>query len=216
MKKNNNLMLMVRDYIGITLGVILIAFGLQYFYVPNQIAGGGLSGLSLVINHYIPVLSVGTIMFLGNLILFAIAFVLVGKDFGAKTIYGSFALSFIIDFMEKVMGSYALTNNPLVAVIVGTIIIGSGVALTFALNASTGGTDILAKIINKYFTINMGIALLMVDLFVVLSGAIAFGLNKGFYGLLAVVMNGLLVDRVLITIEKKKEEKAKLEKELVA
>ena len=119
MKKNNNLISTIRDYITITIGVILVAFGIQYFYAPNEIAGGGLSGLALVISNFVPVLSVGTIIFLGNLILFVIAFVLVGGDFGMKTIYASFALSFVMDFMEKVMHSYALTNNLLLAVVMG-------------------------------------------------------------------------------------------------
>lgn len=211
--KKENMISTIRDYVIITLGVILVAFGIQYFYAPNEIAGGGLSGLSLVISHYIPFLSVGILIFLGNLILFVIAFILVGGDFGMKTIYASFALSFVMDFMEKVMHSYALTQNLLLAVILGTAIIASGIGLTFAVNASTGGTDILAKILNKYSTINLGISLLIVDLFVVICGALTFGLDKGLYSLLAVVMNGLVVDRVTIYIEKKQKEKAAINKQ---
>ena len=129
-----------------------------------------------------------------------------------KTIYASFALSFIMDFMEKVMHSHALTTNLLLAVCIGTLIIAAGIGLTFAINASTGGTDILAKILNKYSSINLGISLLIVDLAVVICGALTFGL----YSLLAVVMNGLVVDRVIIMIEKKQKEKANLKSELVA
>lgn len=205
-----NLMSTIKDYIIITIGVILVAFGIQYFYAPNEIAGGGLSGLALVISHYIniPALTVGTIIFLGNLILFITAFILVGGDFGMKTIYASLSLSVVMDFMERVMNSYALTNNLLLAVIVGTLIIACGIGITFALNASTGGTDILAKILNKYSTINLGISLLIVDLFVVICGGITFGLDKGIYSLLAVILNGLVVDRVIIYIGKKQKERA--------
>ena len=152
--KKNNIISIIKDYMIITIGVILVAFGIQYFYAPNEIAGGGLSGLALVISNYIPVLSVGTIIFLGNLILFTISFILVGGDFGMKTIYASFALSAIMDFMEKIMHSHALTTNLFLAVISGTIVIAAGIGITFAINASTGGTDILAKILNKYSTIN--------------------------------------------------------------
>lgn len=211
--KKNNFTSTLKDYILVTIGVILVAFGIQYFYAPNEIAGGGLSGLSLVINHYIPFLSVGTLIFLGNLILFIIAFILVGGDFGMKTIYASFLLSLVMEFMEKVMHSHALTTNLLLAVIFGTIIIAAGIGLTFSINASTGGTDILAKILNKYSTINIGISLLIVDLFVVICGALTFGLDKGVYSLLAVVMNGLVVDRVTIYIEKKQKEKAAINKQ---
>ena len=203
----------IREYTIVTIGVILVAFGLQYFYSPNNIAGGGLSGLALVINHYIPFLSIGMLVFLGNLILFVISFILVGGDFGAKTIYASFTLSFVMDFMEKVMHSYALTTNLLLAVLFGTIIIASGLAITFSINASTGGTDILAKILNKYTNFNIGIALLIVDLFVVVAGAFTFGLGKGIYSLVAIIINGLLVDKLIDIISKYKAKKEVLDEE---
>ena len=145
--KKNNFITTAKEYILLTLGVILVAFGIQYFYAPNEIAGGGLSGMALVISHYIPKLSVGTIILIGNLILFAISFILVGGDFGFKTIYASFMLSFVMDFMEKILHSYALTTNMFLVIILGTIIIATGLGIAFAINASTGGTDILAKIL---------------------------------------------------------------------
>ncbi|MGL5506643.1 MAG: YitT family protein [Paraclostridium sp.] len=205
--KENNLLKGIKEYTIITIGVILVAFGIQYFYAPNDIAGGGLSGLALIINNYLPNLSVGTIIFLGNLILFVIAFILIGGDFGLKTIYASFALSFFIEIMEKVFKATAITNNLLIAVVVGTLIIGSGLAIVFTINASTGGTDILAKILNKYTTFNIGISLLIVDLFVAIMGGFTFGLDKGIYSLIAIVINGLLVDKVIEKIEKNRNSK---------
>jgi len=216
----NNFAIVAKEYILLTLGVILVAFGIQYFYAPNEIAGGGLSGMALVISHYIPALSVGTIILIGNLILFAISFILIGGDFGFKTIYASFMLSFVMDFMEKVLHSYALTTNMLLAIIAGTIIIAIGLGIAFAINASTGGTDILAKILNKYSNFNIGISLLIVDLFVVVCGGLTFGLDKGIYSLLAVIANGLIVDAVIAKVEKLKsdkiQEKRELENEKVA
>ena len=202
--KKNNFITTAKEYILLTVGVILVAFGIQYFYAPNEIAGGGLSGMALVISHYIPKLSVGTIILIGNLILFAISFILVGGDFGFKTIYASFMLSFVMDFMEKILHSYALTTNMFLVIILGTIIIATGLGIAFAINASTGGTDILAKILNKYSTFNIGISLLLVDLFVVVCGGVTFGLDKGIYSLIAVIVNGLLVDLVIAKIDKVK------------
>lgn len=199
----------LKDYVIITIGVILVSFGIQYFYAPNEIAGGGLSGMALVISHYIPYLSVGTIVFIGNLLLFVLAFLLIGGDFGFKTIYASFMMSIVMDFMEKVLHSYALTENLLLAVGLGTLFCAAGLAIAFASNASTGGTDILAKILNKKSTINIGISLLLVDLFVVVCGGLTFGLGKGIYSLVAVVVNGLLIDSVISKIESKKSEKEK-------
>ena len=203
----NNFITISKEYFLLTLGVILVAFGIQYFYAPNEIAGGGLSGMALVISHYIPRLSVGTIILIGNIILFVISFILIGGDFGLKTIYASFMLSFVMDFMEKVLHSYALTTNMLLAIISGTIIIATGLGIAFAINASTGGTDILAKILNKYSKFNIGISLLIVDLFVVVCGGLTFGLDKGIYSLLAVIANGLIVDGVIAKIEKVKAKK---------
>ncbi|MGL5652016.1 MAG: YitT family protein [Paraclostridium sp.] len=194
----------LQEYIVVTIGVILVAIGIQYFFAPNDIAGGGLSGLALIINHYVPSVSMGIIIFIGNLILFAISFILIGGDFGLKTIYASFMLSVVIDFMDKILNSTALTTNLLAAVIAGTLVTAIGLAMVFATNASTGGTDILAKILNKYTTFNIGISLLIVDLFVAIMGGFTFGLKKGIYSMLVIVLNGLLIDRVIEKIEKKK------------
>ncbi|MEW8962344.1 YitT family protein [Paraclostridium dentum] len=194
----------LQEYIVVTIGVILVAIGIQYFFAPNDIAGGGLSGLALIINHYVPSVSMGIIIFIGNLILFAISFILIGGDFGLKTIYASFMLSVVIDLMDKILNSTALTTNLLAAVIVGTLVTAIGLAMVFATNASTGGTDILAKILNKYTTFNIGISLLIVDLFVAIMGGFTFGLQKGIYSMLVIVLNGLLIDRVIEKIEKKK------------
>ena len=209
----NNIATVVKEYTLLTLGVILVAFGIQYFYAPNEIAGGGLSGMALVISHYVPALSVGTIILIGNIILFVISFILIGGDFGFKTIYASFMLSFVMDFMEKVLHSYALTTNMLLAIIAGTLIIATGLGIAFAINASTGGTDILAKILNKYTKFNIGISLLIVDLFVVVCGGLTFGLDKGIYSLLAVIANGLIVDTVIAKIEKIKSKKVESQSE---
>ena len=211
--KKSNFATVVKEYTLLTLGVILVAFGIQYFYAPNEIAGGGLSGMALVISHYVPSLSVGTIILIGNIILFAISFILIGGDFGFKTIYASFMLSFVMDFMEKVLHSYALTTNMLLAIIAGTLIIATGLGIAFAINASTGGTDILAKILNKYTTFNIGISLLIVDLFVVVCGGLTFGLNKGIYSLLAVIANGLIVDAVIAKVDKIKSKKMESQSE---
>ncbi len=203
----------LKEYAIVTIGVILVAIGIQYFFAPNNIAGGGLSGLALIINYYIPKLSIGIIIFLGNLILFAISFIVIGGDFGLKTIYASFMLSVVIEFMDKILKSTALTTNLLAAVILGTLVTAIGLAMVFAINASTGGTDILAKILNKYTTFNIGISLLIVDLFVAIVGGFTFGLEKGIYSMMVIVLNGLLIDRVIEKIEKNRKNKLTEEEE---
>lgn len=195
----------IKEYGIITLGVLLIAIAIEYFFAPNNLAAGGVTGLSVVITHYFPALTVGGITFVMNLFLFVIAFIVVGGDFGFKTIYASFGLSFILWVMDEFIHPQALTNDLMLATVFGTIITAIGLAIVFNINASTGGTDILAKILNKYTSFNIGISLLCVDFLVTLLGAITFGADKGFYALLSVILNGPLIDKIISVINQKKQ-----------
>ncbi|MCF0148441.1 MAG: YitT family protein [Clostridium sp.] len=207
---NGKVLDVMKEYTMITLGVILVAVGLQYFYSPNDLAAGGLSGMSLIINNFIPVLSVGVTIFVGNLILYVIAFFIIGGDFGFKTIYGSVMLSVVIEVLDRVFKARALTNNLLSSVLIGAILISLGLGIAFYYNASTGGTDILAKILNKYSTFNIGISLLFVDIIVTICGGIVFGLEKGIYSLLAVFITGVLIDKFILILTNYKNKKEKI------
>lgn len=195
----------VKEYGIITLGVILVAVALEYFFIPNNLAAGGVSGLSVVISHYFPSLTVGALTLIMNIILFVIAFIVVGGDFGFKTIYASFGLSFLLWFMDAFIHPQAITTDLLISSVFGTVLTAIGLAMVFNVNASTGGTDILAKILNKYTSFNMGISLLCVDFLVTFLGAITFGIDKGFYALLSVLLNGPLIDKIIAFLNQKKE-----------
>lgn len=195
----------VKEYGSITLGVILVAVALEYFFIPNNLAAGGVSGLAVVISHYFPLLTVGALTLIMNIILFVIAFIVVGGDFGFKTIYASFGLSFLLWFMDAFIHPQAITTDLLISSVFGTVLTAIGLAVVFNVNASTGGTDILAKILNKYTSFNMGISLLCVDFLVTFLGAITFGVDKGFYALLSVLINGPLIDKIIAFLNQKKE-----------
>lgn len=195
----------IKEYGIITLGVILVAVALEYFFIPNNLAAGGVSGLAVVISHYFPSLTVGVLTLIMNIILFVIAFIVVGGDFGLKTIYASFGLSFLLWFMDAFIHPQALTTDLLISSVFGTVLTAIGLAMVFNVNASTGGTDILAKILNKYTSFNMGISLLCVDFLVTFLGAITFGVDKGFYALLSVLLNGPLIDKIISFLNQKKE-----------
>ncbi|KRQ87124.1 hypothetical protein ABG79_00922 [Caloramator mitchellensis] len=198
----------IKEYILITIGLIFVAAGIVYFLVPNDLAAGGVSGLAMVINYYVPSLSVGTFMLIANLVLFIVAFLLIGPSFGAKTIYASLGLSGIIWIMEKFFPiSQPLTNNLLLELIYGILISGAGMGIVFNQNASTGGTDIIAKILNKFFHFNIGKALLISDLVVTLGALVTFGAEKGMYALLGVIINGFVIDEVIQGINMVKEVK---------
>lgn len=194
-----------KEYSIITLGLILVAIAIEYFYAPNNLAAGGLTGLGIVVNHFIPALTPSVFYFFVNIILFVVAFFIVGGDFGIKTLYGTYGLTFIMWVIENYMHPYALTEDLMLNVIFGALTTSMGLALVFNANASTGGTDILAKILNKFSTFNIGISLALIDILVTLAGAAIFGMDSGFYALLCVLLNGVLIDRFIAMFNKTKQ-----------
>lgn len=187
-----------KEYVLITLGITSVAIGIYYFLVPNNLAAGGVSGLAIVINNFVPAIPVGLLMLVMNIILFIVAFIFIGSNFGAKTIYSSLGLSGIIWFLEKVYPiKNPVTDDIFLNLIFGILIGGVGMGIVFNQNASTGGTDIIAKIINKFFHVNIGKALLMSDFFITLMAGYAFGIKIAMYALLGVIINGFVIDEVI-------------------
>ncbi|MBU5454663.1 YitT family protein [Caproiciproducens sp. MSJ-32] len=195
----------LKEYLLIFIGVILVALALEYFFIPNDIAAGGVTGLAVVITQYLPIISTGSLVFIMNIILFIVGFIFLGKAFGLKTIIASLLLSGVMIFIEQFFKPFAVTGDLMLASIFGTAITALGMGIIFNVNASTGGTDIVAKILNDYFNIDVGKSLLVVDFIITLLGAVTFGLDKGLYAMLTVVMNGILIDKVIEGFKKCKE-----------
>ncbi|MCI7443847.1 MAG: YitT family protein [Clostridium sp.] len=195
----------ITEYFFITMGIILVAISVEYFFIPNNLAAGGVTGLAIVINKFIPNLNVSLITFIINMILFIVAFILIGGSFGEKTLFATIGLSIIMWIIEEFLSPYALTKDLIIATIFGTLISAIGMAIVFNNNASTGGTDILAKILNKFSHIDIGKALLIIDLFITLMAAITFGLDLGFYSMLSVIGLGITIDRIIDGFNTKKE-----------
>lgn len=188
----------IKEYILITLGSLLVAVGIYYFLVPSNLAAGGVSGLAMVIGRFAPQLPIGMLMLAMNIILFIIAFIFLGSGFGAKTIYSSLSLSGMIWLLERTFPiSQPLTGDMLIELIFGIVISAIGMGIIFNQNASTGGTDIIAKIINKYLHINIGKSLLLSDFLITLLAALAFDIRTGMYALMGVVLNGFAIDTVI-------------------
>jgi len=185
------------EYLIITVGFILVSFAVQYFYVPSKITGGGITGISIIVNSYFPKLTIGAVMLTFNVILFCIGLLLIGGNFGAKTLYASFGLSGSMWFIESVIKPHSITNDTLRSAIIGTLLIGTGLGLVFSQNASTGGTDIIAKILNKYFHLDMGKSMQAVDFLVVIMGGLTFGISTALYAVVCIFLNGVLIDKVI-------------------
>lgn len=194
-----------KEYILITLGSALVALAIQLFFVPNQIAPGGVSGIGLLLNSLTPGVSVSTYVIGLNILLFILAFKLLGGGFGFKTIYASFSLSGIMWVIENIFRPEAITDDLMLSSLLGILLLGTGLGIVFNQDASTGGTDILAKILNKYMNLSMGLSMTIIDLMVVVLVAFFFGLERGLYAGLATFLNGIVIDRVVGGFNEKKQ-----------
>lgn len=186
-----------KEYSIITLGILLVSFAIEYFYAPNNIAAGGVTGIAIILNAVMPNLSIGLITLVLNVVLFVVAFMFIDGSFGVKTIYASLGLSVIIWVIEKFFRPAAITNDLMIATIFGALISAIGMALVFNENASTGGTDILAKILNVFFHLDIGKSLLVVDFIITLVSVFVFGVNVALYSMLSIILLGIIVDRLI-------------------
>jgi len=191
----------IREYFFATVGTFITALGLVIFLIPSNIAAGGVSGLSIILNHFIPI-SVGVWMYILNGLLFLIAFLTIGFDFSAKTIYCTFVLNFFVDFLDRfsIVPKYS-GEDLFIVVFFGDILTALGMAITFSQNASTGGTDIIARIFNRYFGTSLGKTLLFVDFTIGALAGVSFNARTGMYSILAIIINGLSIDFIMHGLE---------------
>lgn len=165
----------LKEYGIITLGLLLFVVGWSVFLVPNNLVGGGVTGLASIIQYATKgVIKVGYSYFVINTILLVLALFALGKGFGGKTIYAIVFASLSLTFAESVIPqeivqALAIDNGKLLSVIMGGIIVGLGIGLTMSQGGSTGGTDIIALIINKYRNVSPGTVIYMIDVVIILS-----------------------------------------------
>ena len=186
----------IREYALTTLGIVLTAIGLEYFLFPNDIAAGGVSGIALVING-ITGWNISIMVFILNIILFIVAFVVLGKGFGEKSLYATVILSVVMEIIEKVFNPVMLTENMFLASFFGSALLAMGSAIVFHQGASTGGTSILAAIISKFTPLGVGTALLLNDSIICLLAINVFGIDKGLFGFFSLILIGLLIDKFI-------------------
>ena len=181
------------DYLGITLGSLLVAVGLVAFQIPNKIAAGGVSGIAIIVYHILG-LPVGMVILALNIPLFLLSLKELGLGFGLRTLYGTITLSIFIDLITPQLSS--LTQDILLATIYGGILVGAGLGLCFRCKGSTGGTDLAARLINKYLKVSLGQALLGIDFLVIVAAGILFNVELAMYALLALYVTSQVIDLV--------------------
>ncbi len=178
----------VKDYFLIVLGSVLYAIATVLFIFPHSLLLGGTSGISVILEAYIP-FSPGTILMVINFLLLIVAFIVLGKEMAIKTFVGSVLTTVFVGLFEKVFYSgTAVIPNMLASAVVGALIIAVASGIMFYVDSSSGGTDIIALIVKKYSKINIGKALLITDFLIVIIGGILSG-----YKVLICSFCGLLI-----------------------
>jgi len=181
------------EFAGITAGLVITAAALDIFLIPNKLAAGGVSGLSTVL-HYTIGVPVGLTMLVFNVFLLLLGTRIFGRVYGIKTIYGAVGVSVLVDLLYPFLPE--VTGDAMLSAIYGGILSGIGMGIVFRYGGNTGGTDIVAQIIQKFTNIPLGKAFLLIDGAVTLAAALAFGLKLALYGMLSIFVMGWVIDLI--------------------
>ena len=194
---SNKAIKLFKDYIVITLAVIIMDLGIYAFKFPNHFSFGGVSGLAVVLNEILGI-TAAQINLVINLALLVIGFAVLGKSFGLKTAYATVLSSVVLSLMEKMMPiSAPLTNQPMLELAYAIALPAVAAAMLFYVDASGGGTDIVAMILKKYTTIDIGTALLISDVAIVALSFIAFDVRTGLFSVCGLLAKSIFVDRTM-------------------
>lgn len=188
----------IREYVMIVAGLLMYSFAWKGLLLPHQITGGGVTGIG-ALTYYALGIPISLTFVTINIVLLAIAFRLVGWQFSLRTILGVVLLTFFLSIIpEFPIGTFVKENEHFMACVLGGLIMGSGLGLVFLNNGSSGGTDIIAKIMNRYRNITPGRALLYADVLIVSSSYLLFGsVEKIVYGLTTLTISTLTIDMVI-------------------
>jgi len=180
----------IKEYSIVTLACIVMAFNINYFFLANKLAEGGIAGISLII-HYLTNIDIGYLYFILNVPLIILAYMFIGKDFLIKTLFATLVLTIFL----KIFGNFrGPIDDILMAAIFGGGINGIAIGIVFYAGGSTGGTDIIAKIINKYYGIAIGKILLTIDFIILSMVAFIFGKVIFMYTLISLLVSAKMVD----------------------
>lgn len=194
----------VKDYAIITFATIWVATAVFFFLIPSQTAVGGITGLAIVLSNILP-LSVSAISLILNVILLILAFILLGKEFGIKTVYTSLLTPIIVGVYERIFpNNQSLTGSSFIDVVLYCFFVSIPLAILFNRNASSGGIDIVAKILNKLLRMDLGSALSIAGTCVAISAIFVYNLETVAISIFGTYLNGIVVDHFIFGSTQKK------------
>lgn len=199
--KRQTVLKAVLPYVWITIASIIYAVGFNWCYEPNQIGFGGITGVGQIINYFLPWAPIGTVVILLNIPLFILGWKFIGGHLLVSSLFSMFVSSLAIDVLAAVYTFKPM--DPMLATIYGGVIMGASLGVVFLQGATTGGTDLIARLMKlKMAWLPMGRLLLGIDLVVIVAVAIAFGnLNSALYGIVALYISSIVMDMVLYGLD---------------
>ena len=194
------LYLELKDYVMIIVGLVIYSFGFCAFILPQHVVIGGYTGLASLF-YYTLGIPVGPVIFALNIISLLVAYKIVGKRFVLRSIFGAFGLSAIVSIMQPLFPTAIVApDNPMMNVMIGGILCGLGLGLSFVHNGSTGGTDIIAAMVNKRTNVSIGRMLLYADGLIIFSSMLIFhSIDNVVYGFLELLFATFMTDQVINT-----------------
>ena len=185
---------LIIEFIIINIGAAIAAASIFFFMIPSQVVVGSGSALAMVLSNFIPV-PVSAIMLVINVVLLAFGFLLIGPEFGAKTVYSAIMVPAYMGLFELVFPNFtSLTNDPLLDMIGYILVVGVGSAILFSRNASSGGLDIVAKIMNKYLKMDLGRAMSLSGIAVALTSALVYDTKTVVLSVIGTYFCGMMLD----------------------
>ena len=197
MKKQLNYADIIKEALILTGAVAIIAAAVYFFLVPSHTSVSSISGLGIVLSNFVP-LSLSAITMILNVVLLIIGFITCGREFGVKTVYTSIVLPLFLGLFEKVFPDFgSMTNSQELDVLCYILVVSVGLSILFNRNASSGGLDIVAKIMNKYLHIELGRAMSLSGICVALSAALVYDKKTVVLSVLGTYFNGLVLDHFI-------------------
>lgn len=188
------------EYIILTIATLILVLGVYVFKFPNNFSFGGVTGIAIVLSAFLPT-TPGNINFMINMLLLLLGFLFLGKQFGIKTAYVSILMSVGLSAAEKAFPmTEPLTQQPVLELMYAIVLPAFSSAIFFNRGASSGGTDIVAMVLKKYTKLNIGAALFLVDLFIVMASCFVFDAQTGLFSLCGLLAKSLVVDNVIESI----------------
>lgn len=197
MKEKLNYKNFIKEIIILTWAVAIIAAAVYFFLVPSHTSVSSISGLGIVISNFVP-LPLSAITMILNVVLLIIGFFTCGREFGAKTVYTSVVLPLFIGLFEKIAPNFgSMTNSQELDVLCYILVVSIGLSILFNRNASSGGLDIVAKIMNKYLNMELGRAMSLSGMCVALSAALVYDKKTVVLSILGTYFNGMVLDHFI-------------------